>query len=252
MFSLKEKNRVRKMHEICPGAKYIRQPKPEMFDCPNCGGEVEIWTDELRGVCPLCKTAVTRYQDQSCLEWCKLGIECVGEEAYSNFMKNRSETIKEKLFRDIELFFGKDKRRIEHAKQVMHWVEEILKEENGDWHILMPASILHDVGIRIAEEKYGSSEGHLQEKEGPGVARKLLLKLGLKLEYIDEICEIIAHHHSPGIINTNNFKILYDADWLVNLRDEIKTSDRKKIRDLIEKVFLTATGKKLAEKIYLS
>ncbi len=244
--------RQMKMHTICPGAKQIRQPKPELFDCPNCGSEVEIWTDELRGVCPSCKTVVMRYQDQSCLEWCKLAANCVGEEAYNNFMKNRSETIKEKLLRDIELLFGEDTRRIEHAKQVMHWVQELLKEEKGDWHILMPASILHDVGIKVAEEKYGSSAGHLQEKEGPGVARKLLLKLGLKLEYIDEICEIIAHHHSPGVINTGNFKILYDADWLVNLRDEVKTRDREKLQAVIDKVFLTPTGKKLAEKIYLS
>ena len=122
---------------------------------------------------------------------------------------------------------------------------------DGDWHILMPASILHDVGIKVAEEKYGSSAGHLQEKEGPGIARKLLLKLGLRMEHIDEICEIIAHHHSPGEINTNNFKILYDADWLVNLGDEIGGGDKQKLKNMIRKVFLTQTGKKLAENIYL-
>ena len=46
------------MHTVCPGAKMIRQPKPEMFDCPQCGSEVEIWTDELKGVCPQCKTTL--------------------------------------------------------------------------------------------------------------------------------------------------------------------------------------------------
>jgi HD superfamily phosphodiesterase len=133
----------------------------------------------------------------------------------------------------------------------MKYVEELLKTEDGDWHILMPASILHDVGIKVAEEKYGSSAGHLQEREGPGIARKLLLKLGLRMEHIDEICEIIAHHHSPGEINTNNFKILYDADWLVNLGDEIGGGDKQKLKKMISKVFLTQTGKKMAENIYL-
>ena len=133
----------------------------------------------------------------------------------------------------------------------MKYVEELLKTEDGDWHILMPASILHDIGIKVAEEKYGSSAGHLQEKEGPGIARKLLLKLGLRMEHIDEICEIIAHHHSPGEIDTNNFKILYDADWLVNLGDEIGGGDKQKLKKMISKVFLTQTGKKLAENIYL-
>ncbi|NIO82961.1 MAG: phosphohydrolase, partial [Candidatus Aminicenantes bacterium] len=64
--------------------------------------------------------------------------------------------------------------------------------------------------------------------------------------------EIIAHHHSPGIIKTNNFKILSDADWLVNIADEIDTSDKAKVKKIIDKVFLTATGKEMAEKIYLS
>jgi HD superfamily phosphodiesterase len=230
----------------------IRQPKPEMFDCPKCGSEVEIWTDELKGTCSNCSTVVLRYQDQSCLEWCKLAVNCVGEKAYNNFMQNRTQTIRGKLMHDVELLFGEDEKRIEHAKKVMGYVEELLKKEKGDYHILMPVSILHDVGIKVAEEKYGSSAGHLQEKEGPGVARKLLLRLGMRMEDIDEICEIIAHHHSPGIINTNNFKILSDADWLVNIADEIDTSDKAKVKKIIDKVFLTTTGKEMAKKIYLS
>jgi len=78
------------MHQICPGAKLIRQPKPEIFDCPHCGEEVEIWTDELKGTCLKCKTVVMRYQDQSRLEWCKLAKNCAGDEAYNNFMKTRA------------------------------------------------------------------------------------------------------------------------------------------------------------------
>jgi HD superfamily phosphodiesterase len=225
---------------------------PEMFDCPNCGAEVEIWTDELRGVCPRCKTTVLRYQDQSCLEWCKLAETCVGREAYTSFMQNRAQMIKEKLLRDMELLFGDDTKRINHAKRVMEYVQEILAEEEGDWHILMPVSILHDVGIKVAEEKYGSAAGHLQEKEGPGVARRLLLKLGMRMEDIEEICEIIAHHHSPGIIKTNNFKILYDADLLVNINDEMKTRDKSKLRAVIESSFLTSTGRKIAERVFLA
>jgi HD superfamily phosphodiesterase len=230
----------------------IRQPKPEIFDCPKCGAEVEIWTDEMKGVCQRCRTTVLRYQDQSCLEWCTLAETCVGREAYNNFMQHRAQMIKDTLLHDVQLLFGDDVKRINHAKKVMSRVQEILAEEEGDWHILMPASILHDVGIKVAEEKYGSSAGHLQEKEGPGVARKLMLKLGMRLEDVEEICEIIAHHHSPGIINTSNFKILYDADLLVNIEEEIKTKDREKRASIIEKSFLTPTGKKVAQRLYLS
>jgi hypothetical protein len=79
-----------------------------------------------------------------------------------------------------------------------------------------------------------------------------MLKLGMRLEDIEEICEIIAHHHSPGIIKTNNFMILYDADLLVNIEEENKTRDRKELSNFIESSFLTPTGKKIAQRVYLS
>ena len=56
--------------------------------------------------------------------------------------------------------------------------------------------------------------------EGPPIAREILTGLGFEKGQVEEICEIIGHHHSPGKINTTNFKILYDAEWLVNLKDE--------------------------------
>jgi HD superfamily phosphodiesterase len=166
-------------------------------------------------------------------------------------MQNKAITTKEKLIKELEEYFGKDTKRINHAQKVMDYAEELLKQEEGDWHIVIPASILHDVGIKAAEKKYGSSAGIYQEKEGPEIARKILLKTGLKKEDIDEICEIIAHHHSPGKINTQNFKVLYDADWLVNLKDEVDTKDNSKLNQIIDKIFLTSTGKELAQKIYL-
>ena len=107
------------------------------------------------------------------------------------------------------------------------------------------------MGIKTAEKKYGSAAGHHQEKEGPDIARKILLKLGCKKEDIDEICEIIAHHHTPGKVDTQNFKILYDSDRLINLKDEVDLDDKKKLRGMIDKVFLTKSGKEIAQKKYL-
>lgn len=236
----------------CSGSEKFKKPQPENIKCSSCGEEVEIWTDEIEALCLKCNTKITRPQEQSCLDWCSYAKECVGLQKYTLYMHNKSTSIKEKLLRELEDYFEGDIKRINHAKNVMHFSEELLKQEKADWHIVIPASILHDVGIKIAEEKYGSSAGHLQEKEGPVIARKILLKVGLKKEDIDEICEIIAHHHSPGKINTQNFKVLCDADWLVNLKDEIDTKDRTKLQAIIDKIFLTNSGKILAEKIYLS
>ncbi|PIP20212.1 MAG: phosphohydrolase [Candidatus Omnitrophica bacterium CG23_combo_of_CG06-09_8_20_14_all_40_11] len=174
-----------------------------------------------------------------------------GLKVYSKYMRNKVITTKQKLLKELEEYFGSDIKRINHAKNVMHFAEELLKQEKADWYIVIPASILHDMGIKVAEEKYGSSAGHFQEKEGPEIARIILLKVGFKKEDIDEICEIIAQHHTPGKINTQNFKVLYDADWLVNLKDEVDSKDKEKTAALLNKIFLTQAGKDLAEKIYL-
>jgi len=160
-------------------------------------------------------------------------------------------TLKEILIKEIEDYFDCDEKRINHAKKVLSFAEALLKKEKADRSIVIPASILHDVGIKISEEKYKSCAGHYQEKEGHPIARNILLKTDLSRENIDEICEIVAHHHSPGIIDTQNFKVLYDADCLVNLKDEVHFQDKKEIRKTIKKIFLTNTGRELAEKLYL-
>ena len=45
------------MHE-CPGPK--TPARPEMVECPQCGEDVEIWTDETSAKCPSCSTTVMR------------------------------------------------------------------------------------------------------------------------------------------------------------------------------------------------
>jgi len=240
------------MKNYCPGAKFIRQPAPEIFKCSKCGGEVEIWTDELRGICSNCGMVILKNQEQSCLEWCRMAKECVGEETYNTFMKNRSITLKEALLEELEKYFGEDIKRIIHAREILRYAEEILKTEKGDYHIVIPSAILHDVGIKIAEEKYNSSDGKLQEKEGPPVAEKILLKCGLSKQIIDEICEIIAHHHTPGVLNTKNFYILYDSDMIVNLKEISKKLSSEKISQLIEHIFFTRTGREIAKREILN
>ena len=160
--------------------------------------------------------------------------------------------IKTTLLKAMEAYFKEDTRRINHARRVTEYAEELLKQEKeGDYSIIIGASVLHDIGIHQAQQKYGSTSGKYQEKEGPPIARRILTTLGFGQNQIEEICEIIAHHHSPGKIVTRNFGIVYDSDWLVNLRDEHDIQDRNKLSKIIDKVFLTRSGKALAREIYL-
>jgi hypothetical protein len=151
----------------------------------------------------------------------------------------------------MEDYFGEDLRRRDHALRVTGFAGEILLGEPGDRELVIAAALLHDIGIREAERKYGSSAGDLQEREGPPVARQILAALGYPEPFITEVCAIIASHHSPGEIDTDNFRVIWDADWLVNLGDEVGTADVQRLREIIEKVMMTGTGKALAGKVYL-
>ena len=131
-----------------------------------------------------------------------------------------NEEVKAKLLNEMESYFGKDKRRIEHARRVLGHAEDILKGEaaNGaNKTVVTAAAILHDIGIHACEKKYGLTLGNLQEKEGPPIARRIMEKLNFEEKIIKEVCDIIASHHSPGEVNTSNFRVLYEADRLVNL-----------------------------------
>ena len=85
------------------------------------------------------------------------------------------------------------------------------------------------------------------------MARNILEKLGAEEDLIEEVCDIIAHHHHPREEETINFKCLYDADTIVNLEDKIKEQkiSPEKVKEIIEKKFFTDTGKELAKKVLL-
>ena len=72
----------------CPGSQKFKQPQPENIKCPFCDEEAEIWTDEFETVCPGCKKKISRL-GQSCLDWCKEAKNCVGENIYKRYLKNK-------------------------------------------------------------------------------------------------------------------------------------------------------------------
>jgi hypothetical protein len=240
----------------CPGTD-SRNLKIDTITCPACGYQVEVFSDELRNICPRCKATVMREKIPSCIDWCGSARECLGEAMWEEVQKDRAvhpqrTDLKEKLMLQMRLVYGTDGKRIYHAEKVTRYAEQLLEKEGGDRNVVLAAAILHDIGIPACEKKYGSAGGQLQEKEGPPVARKIMDKLGIKPEVIDEVCAIIGSHHSPGEVNTKNFHIIWDSDWLVNLRHLYGPADKEKLKKRIEKVFKTKTGKEIAELVYLA
>ena len=139
-----------------------------------------------------------------------------------------------------------DTKRIQHFVKVYEFARMIGIMENLDektQFILESAAIVHDIGIHISEQKYGSSSGKYQEIEGPAEAEKLLAELGYPTDVTERVCYLVGHHHTYHDIDGADYQILVEADFLVNLyEDEISEEGQKAA---CENIFRTESGKKL-------
>ncbi len=158
----------------------------------------------------------------------------------------------DKIRNEMIEYFGSDQKRINHSLKVLDYARQINSVENADSLIVEAAAILHDIGIHAAEEKYGSSAGKYQQIEGPPIAKKILQKSGFTEPDIDHICAIVANHHSGRNVDTPEFRVVWDSDWLVNIPDEFDLSDKDALGRFIERVFKTAEGKRIAKEIFLN
>ena len=141
-----------------------------------------------------------------------------------------------------------DIARINHAHAVHNYAKIIATQEEiskKEMFILENAAILHDIGMKVCEEKYNSTSGKLQEKEGP-IVSKIILE-DLNYENIDRILFLIGHHHSYNDISGIDYQILIEADLIVNFKEE--NTPKKTIKKLYESIFKTKTGKQLCEKL---
>jgi HD superfamily phosphodiesterase len=161
------------------------------------------------------------------------------------------QTIKETLIDEMKQYFDGDTKRINHASKVLDYAEQIHEIEKGDELVITAAAILHDIGIKVAEAKHGSSAGIYQQIEGPPIARKILEKYDIPTSKIIHICDIISDHHFAIKMDSTEFKIVYDADWLVNLPDIYENTETEKLQHIINKTFKTETGKNIAFETYI-
>ena len=155
------------------------------------------------------------------------------------------------VIREMIFFFGNGRKYIAHALKVYAYaltIAELEKLEGESLEAVVYAAVLHDIGIKIAREKYGSCNDRQQEEEGPPKAENILSVLGVGKNIIDRVCFLIAHHHSPEVSEDIDFRILLEADYLVNLEEENVPLSMKD--EILEKHFRTESGKTLLKTMF--
>jgi len=234
----------------CPGQDTQYWDENAIFEteCPECGHMMEFFKDDATRRCGHCnKKIVNPKMDFGCAAYCKYAEQCLGT-LPEEFVAQQEDLLKDRVAVKMKQYFGTDFKRIGHAGRVARYAEKIGKSEKADMAVVLCAAYLHDIGIKNAEEKYGSAEARHQHVEGPPVARKILEDLGAREALIQEVCDIISHHHHPKDSETLNFKVLYDADMLANMEDcrGKEQIGAGTLAQKIDRLYLTDAGKKLA------
>lgn len=155
------------------------------------------------------------------------------------------------LFLAMIRFDQGDPTRIQHFTKVHSYARLIAQSEGMDpkeEFVLEAAAYVHDIGIHIAEQKYGYQNGKLQEKEGPAAARSLMEPLGFSEEVIQRVEFLVGHHHTYSGIDALDYQILVEADFLVNLFED--KAEQKTVYAVRAKIFRTKTGIRILEEMF--
>ena len=152
----------------------------------------------------------------------------------------------DKVFGRMCCFYRGDPRRIQHFVKVHSFAAYIGRAEGLDaqtQETLEVAALVHDIGIKPAEKKYGSAAGKFQELEGPAEARRLLAGTEMRPEAVERVCLLVSRHHTYTDVLGIDHRILLEADFLVNcFEDNVRPDAARAFR---EQVFRTKTGTQL-------
>ncbi len=160
---------------------------------------------------------------------------------------DRLHVLKEKMMK----YYEGDPRRSHHFLKVHSFAKWIGEEEGLDaerLETLEAAAFVHDIGIKIAEEKYGSDAGPLQEKEGPPAAKEVLEECGYARPLVERVCYLVGHHHTYTNIDGMDYQILVEADFLVNLYENDESPET--IENAYRNIFKTEAGKLMCREVY--
>ncbi len=145
-----------------------------------------------------------------------------------------------------------DPKRIQHTTKVHAYAALIGRGEKLDddtQFVLESAALVHDIGIRASEKKFGHQNGKLQEQEGPAVAKNLLTQIGgYTNAQIERICWLVAHHHTYHVCNDIDYQILIEADFLVNLFEDNEPKDA--VLAVRNNIFKTKSGLKMLDDMF--
>ena len=99
-------------------------------------------------------------------------------------------------------YYAADPARIQHFIKVHSFAALIARQEGmnaATLEILEAAAYVHDIGIKPAEQTYGSSAGKYQEELGPAPARAMMLECGFTPAQAEQLFLVTVDLNIPVI-----------------------------------------------------
>ena len=157
----------------------------------------------------------------------------------------------DRLTMEMIAFDRGDPQRIQHFMKVHSFARLIGEMEGLDERLLFTleaAALVHDIGIHPALEKYGRCDGKLQEQEGPQPARRMLAALGFDSEVTERVAYLVGHHHTYQNMDGLDYRILLEADFLVNLYEDALPPEA--VSAALASIFRTKTGTQICRTMF--
>ncbi len=165
--------------------------------------------------------------------------------------------------------FLRTRKNLIHTKIVLRYALKLLEEEKGDEGVVIPATLLHDVGWKALPEPlqltaFGPNPSNpklvrVHELEGAKIARSILEEVHYSTKKAREICRIVQGHDSRKRPISQNDRIVKDADKLWRYSRKGMAIDLHRfqipyqkylifLEDNVDQWFLTSAGKEIARR----
>jgi hypothetical protein len=214
---------------------------------------VEFFKDDTSRKCGHCgHRFVNPNMDFGCAAYCQYAEQCLGT-LPEEIRAQKEDLLKDRVAVEMKRTFKRDFKRIGQASRRARYAERIAGKARGTLPVVLCAAYLLDIGVPQALQKFGDTTKDHLEQESKVVAREILAALQAKDPLIDAVCAIVGNHHGPGSDAPPDLKIVYDADWVVQMEERLKSQplDDGQLSDRIEAEMLTTAGKEEARAVLL-
>jgi len=158
-----------------------------------------------------------------------------------------------RIMLDMIAYFKADYKRISHAQKVHSYTKTVAELEalaGPAVKRLEAAAVLHDIGIPEAIRIHGSGAPEFQEKEGAWIAAEILSVYDLPPGELEWIAAAVGAHHTYDKADPLGFRILFEADYLVNIMEKNVDDSPESVKNIRDRYFRTPAAVEIFDLLF--